>query len=249
MEDRVILVTGSSRGIGANLCKSFAQKGFKVVINYSKSEEEAERVFNEIASSVGKDRVLKIRADVSNRESVKDMFNVILDRFGRIDVLINNAGINIDKPLLEITDDDWKRVLDVNLTGTFICSQEFASCYSGSDGHIINIGASTALRGRKNGANYCSAKAGVIALTKCMALELAPRIKVNCIIPGFIGTEEVITRYRLDQKENYENIVNSIPLKRLGTPEDVFRTAYFLVTSASYITGQNFFVNGGNYMG
>ncbi|MCX7795078.1 MAG: 3-oxoacyl-ACP reductase FabG [bacterium] len=249
MEDRVLLVTGSSRGIGAYLCKSFAQKGFRVVINYSKLEEKAEEVFKEIVSNVGIDKALRVKLDVSDRKSVKDMFNMIFDKFGRIDILINNAGINIDKPFLEITDEDWKRVLDINLTGTFICSQEFALRYSESDGHIINIGASTALRGRKNGANYCSAKAGVIALTKCMALELAPRIKVNCIIPGFIETEKVINRYRLDQKENYENIVNTIPLKRLGNPEDVFKMAYFLVTSASYITGQNFFVNGGNYMG
>lgn len=113
---------------------------------------------------------------------------------------------------------------------------------------IINIGASTGIRGRKNGANYCSAKAGVIILTKCLALELAPQIKVNCIIPGLINTEEVITRFNLKNNEKYQEIINTIPLQKIGTPEDVFRVAKFIIAESSCITGQNLFVNGGNFM-
>jgi acetoacetyl-CoA reductase/3-oxoacyl-[acyl-carrier protein] reductase len=114
--------------------------------------------------------------------------------------LINNAGLNIDDSFLNMTDEKWKKVIDTNLTGTFICSQEFAFHFKGEKGHIINFGASTGIKGRKNGVNYCSDKAGVITLTRCLALELAPKIRVNCIIPGLIDTEEVMTRYNLYKK-------------------------------------------------
>ena len=163
-------------------------------------------------------------------------------------VLINTAGLNIDKPFLEITDKDWSTVLGTILTGTFICSQEFARRYQGEAGHIITIGAVTALRGRKNGANYCSARAGVLTLTKCMALELAPRIRVNCVTPGYINTEEVMERYKLDEQENLERALSGIPMSRLGKTEDVFQIVDFLVNTTSYVTGQNYFVDGGSYM-
>lgn len=134
------------------------------------------------------------------------------------------------------------------LTGTFHCSQEFAARYRGDAGHIINIAASTGIKGRKNGANYCSAKAGVITLTKCLAMELAPRICVNCVVPGYHDTEEVMTRFNLRDPAGYRKVVDTIPMGRLGTAEDLFRAVRFLVEEASYITGQNFFVNGGHFM-
>lgn len=243
---KVILITGSSKGIGAVLLKSFALKDFDVILNYSKSEKEALTLFNEI--SVFSNGILKVKADVSDRDQVRDMFNQAVDRFGKVDVLINNAGLNIDDSFLNMTDEKWKKVIDTNLTGTFICSQEFAFHFKGENGHIINIGASTGIRGRKNGVNYCSAKAGVITLTKCLALELAPKIRVNCIIPGLINTEELMTRYNLYDKNNFDNKVNSIPLQRIGTPEDIFKVAYFIINEDTYINGQNIFVNGGDYM-
>ncbi|MBE3088724.1 MAG: SDR family oxidoreductase [Actinobacteria bacterium] len=245
-EKKVILITGSSKGIGAVLLKSFVSKGFDVILNYSKTEKEALTLFNEI--SAFSNGILKIKADVSNRDQVRDMFNQAVDRFGKVDVLINNAGLNIDDSFLNMTDEKWKKVIDINLTGTFICSQEFVFHFKGENGHIINIGASTGIRGRKNGVNYCSAKAGVITLTKCLALELAPKIRVNCIIPGLINTEEVMTRYNLYDKNNFDNKVNSIPLQRIGTPEDIFKVAYFIINEDTYINGQNIFVNGGDYM-
>ncbi len=247
-DSKVILVTGSSRGIGAELVKQFAASGQRVVINYISSAEEAHDLYDEISGEVGEDRVLAIQADVSQRAAVKTMFDRIMTVFERVDVLINNAGLNIDRPFLELTDEQWDRVIATNLTGTFICAQEFALRFQGDIGHIVNIGASTGLRGRKNGANYCSSKAGVIVLTKCLALELAPRIQVNCVIPGYIDTEEVRTRYSLDKKENFERVVSTVPLGRLGTPADIFKTINFIVNEAEYITGQNFFVNGGNFM-
>lgn len=134
------------------------------------------------------------------------------------------------------------------LTGTFHCCQEFAARYRGESGHIINIGASTGIRGRKNGANYCAAKAGVINLTRCLAMELAPRICVNCVVPGYHDTEEVMTRYNLRDPVGYSKVVDTIPMGRLGTVEDLFRTVRFLVEDATYITGQNLFVNGGHFM-
>ncbi|MDD5622413.1 MAG: SDR family NAD(P)-dependent oxidoreductase [Actinomycetota bacterium] len=246
-ERKVILITGSSKGIGALLIKNFALKGFKVVLNYSKSEKEASALFNEI--SAFSNGILKIKADVSDREQVKLMFDQVIEKFDKVDALINNAGLNIDDSFLNMTDEKWKRVIDTNLTGTFICSQEFAFHFKGENGHIINIGASTGIRGRRNGVNYCSAKAGVITLTKCLALELAPKIRVNCIIPGLINTEEVMTRYDLYDKNNFESTVNLIPLQRIGTSEDIFKVAYYIVNEDTYINGQNIFVNGGDYMG
>jgi acetoacetyl-CoA reductase/3-oxoacyl-[acyl-carrier protein] reductase len=243
-----ILITGSCRGIGAAMLRRFYDKGHSVILNYSNSDTEADDLYCTLkALSTG--RILKIKADITERIQVETMFEQAEREFGSIDVLINNAGLNIDGPFLEMSEEQWRRVLDVNLSGTFYCAQEFAKRYRGEAGHIINMGASTGLKGRRNGANYCSSKAGVITLTKCLALELAPKIAVNCIIPGFIDTEEVMHRYHLDDKTNYNRITESIPMKRLGTAEDIFRMAEFIIESSSYITGQNFFVNGGNYLG
>lgn len=244
---KVIIVTGSSRGIGAELLRGFAKQGHKVVLNYSKSDEEANAVLNEI-NAFSQD-IIKIKADISSRSDVKNMFDEIISRFGHVDALINNASLNIDDSFLNMTDDKWKKVLDVNLTGTFICSQEFMFHFKGNDGHIVNLAAATAIQGRKNGANYCSAKAGVISLTKCLALELAPIIKVNCVCPGHTNTAEVIERYHLNDKEKLEEALKTIPLGRIGTAQDVFNTINFIINDSTNITGQNFFVNGGYYMG
>ncbi len=213
-ESRVILVTGSSRGIGAGLVAGFARKGCRAAINYAKSEEEANRLYGEIVGFTDSDEVPLVRTDVSVRADVRDMFDRVVANFGRIDVLINNAGINRDGPFLEMSDKQWRRVVDTILTGTFICSQEFVPRSKGENGCIINISASTAIRARKNGCNYRSAKAGVINLTRCLALELAPEIRVNCITPGFIETEEVMTRCSLCNPENLTALINTIPMGR-----------------------------------
>ena len=244
-EERVILVTGSSRGIGAALVTEFAKDGFRVVLNHAHSQGEAEALHRVLVGQHGADRILLRKANVAKRDEVKAMFDAALDRFGRVDVLVNNAGLNIDGPFLAMTDEQWDQVIATNLTGTFICAQEFALRFTGKAGHIINISAATGLRGRKNGANYCSSKAGVITLTKCLALELAPKICVNCVLPGQMNTEEVMTRYNLHDKPTLDRMLSTIPLGRLGTTEDVYRVVRFLVKDAEFITGQNFFVNGG----
>jgi acetoacetyl-CoA reductase/3-oxoacyl-[acyl-carrier protein] reductase len=176
------------------------------------------------------------------------MFAQAVAQFGRVDALVNNAGLNLDGPFRTMTDEQWERVLATNLTGPFLCAQEFARRFRGEVGHIVNISAATAVHGRVNGANYCSSKAGVIALTKCLALELAPAIRVNCVFPGRVRTEEVLTRLNLRDPATYEASVKAIPLGRLGEPEDIYRIIRFLIEESDYITGQNFFVNGGLFM-
>ncbi len=247
-ESKVILVTGASRGIGATLATGFVKEGHRVVVNYAHSEGEAAALCESLAREGGGERVLLMRADVAKRDEVRAMFDRVVERFARVDVLVNNAGLNLDGPFLQMTDQQWDRVIATSLTGTFICAQEFALRFRGETGHIVNLGASTGIHGRTNGANYCSAKAGVITLTKCLALELAPKIRVNCVIPGWMETEEVMTRYNLHDPASYQETVGRIPLKRLGTTEDVFRVIRFIVQDSEYITGQNFFVNGGNFM-
>ena len=246
--DKVILVTGSSRGIGEGIITHFSKIGFNVVINYSKFDKEAKELYNKLINLSSKDKVLLEKTNVSNREEVKRMFDNIIDKFGKIDILINNAGINIDKPFFDMNDNDWEKVISTNLTGTFICSQEFYFHFKGEEGHIINISAHTGITGRKNGANYCSSKAGINTLTKCLALELAPKIKVNTVMPAFIDTKEVLIRYNLGIKENYENMIDSIPLKRLGNNDDIIKVINFIINESSFITGQSFYVNGGLYM-
>ena len=147
-----------------------------------------------------------------------------------------------------MSDDEWDTVLSTVLNGTFMCSQEFARRYDGAAGNIINIGAVTAVKGRKNGANYCSARAGVLALTKCMALELAPKIRVNTVTPGRVDTEELRQRYQLDDENNRMRLKQDIPMARLGEPAEIASMILFLVETGKYVTGQNFFVDGGVFM-
>ena len=248
-EPKVVLVTGSSKGIGAIYVRNFARKGYRTVINYSRSDDEANSLYQEVSSFAGPDNVMIVKADVSKRTQVRDMFDRAIDNFGRVDILINNHGRNLDGPFLKMSDEQWQECIDVILTGTFICSQEFALHFEGETGHIVNVGARTGIVGRTNGANYCSAKAGVITLTKCLALELAPKIRVNCIVSGFIETEAFYEQAVKTKQfaSNVDDLVSAIPMGRLGTPDDMFKMVEFIVNS-DYITGAKFFVNGGNFM-
>jgi len=247
-ERQVVLITGAAGGIGSGLARGFAGKGDRVVINYRRSEKAALSLGEELEARHGSGTALAFQADVSHRDEVRRMFDAAEKRFGGVDVLINTAGLNLDRPFLEMSDEDWGTVVGAILTGTFACSQEFARRYRGGAGNIVNIGAVTAIRGRKNGANFCSARAGVLTLTKCMALELAPKIRVNCVTPGYIDTDEVMARYRLHEKESLERALSDIPMSRLGTTADVFQVVDFIVNTAGYVTGQNYFVDGGSYM-
>ena len=247
--NKVVLITGSSRGIGASLATYFAKKKYYTVINYSNSKNDAEKLYESISQIVDKKYLLLCKADVSKRNDVNKMFKKIIKIFGKLDILINNAGLNIDKPFLKLTDNDWQKVLQINLTGTFICSQEFAKHFGKrKNGHIINLGALTGITGRINGANYCSSKSGVLTLTKCLALELSPSIMVNSIIPGHVATEEVISRYELTDKKKVSKEIQKIPMGRLGKTDDICDLVDYIINKSTFSTGQKFFVDGGMFM-
>lgn len=242
-DKRVVVITGGASGLGAALTTHFIGRGDQVTMNY-RNLAKADRMIAELDAG---DRLLPAKADVANRAEIVSMFDRTVERFGRLDVLINSAGINRDAPFLEITDEQWDSVVDAHLKGAFICSQEFVRRKPEGHAHIINLGAACALQGRKNGANFCSAKGGISALTKCLARELAPRIQVNCLVPGSVDTEEVRERYHLDDPAGLQRVLDGTPMARLGALEDVTHMVESIL-GAKFTTGENFFVNGGEYM-
>lgn len=249
LSGRVALITGASRGIGRGAAIALAQHGARVVINHSNSAGQANEVVQQIEAAGGE--ALAIQADVSKRPDVEAMVARILETYGRLDILINNAGVAVDVPIAQMTDEAWDRVIDVNLRGTFLCSQIVApTMLAQKHGKIITVSAATALRGRKNGANFCAAKAGIIALTKCLALELAPYVQVNSLLPGFTTTQEIIDRFRLDDDEARQRILDTIPMQRFAEVEDIAVGALILASDASnFMTGQMLCINGGSFMG
>ena len=241
-----IVITGATRGLGAALTKHFAATGRNVLMNY-RNKPAADHVYAEVIATNSSGRVVPVQADVRDRPAVKAMFDIADSEFGGASVLINCAGINLDAPFLELTDESWDAVVDTQLKGTFICSQEFVRHTGDRLGNIINLGAACGIQGRLNGANFCSAKGGVHALTKCMARELAPRIRVNCLTPNAVDTEEVRERYALDTEAGLQRVLGGMPMGRLGAHEDVTHMVDCIL-GASFTTGATFFVNGGEYM-
>ena len=245
VDKKVALVTGAGRGLGEAVAVDLLSKDMCVVIaDIHKIDINKYNNNSELNCS---ENIMSHQVDVSNRLEVKEMFNLALKKFRKIDYLINFAGINRDSPFIEMSDEDWDSVISVHLKGTFICCQEFVNSKSQGNGHIINVSAACGIQGRKNGANFCSAKAGILALTKCLALELSPRIQVNCLIPSAVDTPEVRERYKLDTKEGFDSVVNGIPMGRLGKTEDVAQMVNCILSS-SFTTGATFYVNGGEYM-
>ncbi len=244
-EERVAVVTGGASGLGAGIVKHLAAREFGVCLNYL-TEDKALRVERDIHDA-GPARLLKYRADVRQRDQVRAMFDAVIDRFGRVDVLINGAGFNRDAPFMELTDEQFDSVVAVHLRGHFICSQEFVFHNPDRDGLILNFAAPCGAEGRANGANFCSAKGGILALTKCMALELGPRIRVNCLQPGSIKTPEVIERYGLDSSTGVERELAKLPVGRLGELADVAHMVDTIL-EARFTTGACFHVNGGQFM-
>jgi 3-oxoacyl-[acyl-carrier protein] reductase len=242
---RVAVVTGGSRGIGKAISLKLAEKGYCVYLTYVSKRDLAEKVCEEIAS-LGS-RALAFEMDVSSSEQVATFFKEHIKGKVSLDVLVNNAGITNDGLILRMKEEQWKKVIDVNLTGTFLCTREASKIMVRQRyGRIINITSVVALSGNPGQANYCASKAGIIGFTKAVALELAPRgILVNAVAPGFITTE--MTK-GLDEKTK-EIYLSKIPLKRFGSPEDVASTVAWLASDeASYITGQVISVNGGLYL-
>jgi 3-oxoacyl-[acyl-carrier protein] reductase len=242
---RTIIVTGGSRGIGRAICRAFAGEESCVYFNYLSSGEEA-RATEEMVRNAG-GRARGIQADMSSEIELEDFFKTVVAETGRIDVLINNAGLARDVLIPRMKTQDWDLVMDVNLKGAFICTRLAARLMMRQkSGRIINITSIAGVAGNPGQANYSSAKAGLIGLTKTTAQELASRnITANAIAPGFIETHMT---GGLGEKRIAE-IVSRIPLGRAGTPEDVADAAFFLASDAArYITGQVIHVNGGLYM-
>lgn len=244
---KVALVTGSSRGIGAAVARRFADGGAHVIVNCHKDIGRAENLVREIERTGGS--ACLIPADVRRPKSVEGLYREIDRLFGRIDVLVAAAGANRDMPIEEMTLRDFEVAIRSQLYGTFLVAREAAiRMRRQGGGDILTIGASTGIRGRKNGANYCAAKAGVMVLTKCFAQEFQPTVRVNTLVPGFTETEDIHARFGLDDPANRALLVSGIPLGRLARPEEIAQWAAWIVDEAPYVTGASFFVNGGSYM-
>ncbi|MEC4806123.1 MAG: 3-oxoacyl-[acyl-carrier-protein] reductase [Jaaginema sp. PMC 1079.18] len=247
LRDRVAIVTGASRGIGKAIALELARVGATVVVNYARSSHGAEAVVAEITEAGG--NAIAIQADVSRFDEANHLITHTKEELGRVDVLVNNAGITRDGLVMRMKLDDWQAVIDLNLTGVFLCTKAASSVMlRQKSGRIINIASVSGLMGIAGQANYSAAKAGVIGFSKAMAKELSSRgITVNVVAPGFINTD--MTQ---ELKEDYkQQVLKEIPLGRYGEPEDIAGMVRFLASdpAAAYITGQTFNVDGGLVMG
>ena len=242
---KTALVTGASRGIGAAIAKKLAARGFMVIINYGHSSAAAEEVKNQIEQAGG--QAVLMQGDVSSGDDVDRMFKDIKKTWGRLDVLVNNAGINRDTLLVRMKEDQWDVVLSTDLKSVFFTTKAAASLMMRQrSGSIINIASVVGITGNAGQANYAAAKAGVIGFTKSVAKELAARgIRVNAIAPGFIETDMTDA---IPEKIR-EGMLETIPLRRGGKAEDVANAVAFLASDdAGYITGQVLKVDGGMVM-
>ncbi|KAK7379549.1 hypothetical protein VNO80_05012 [Phaseolus coccineus] len=246
VEAPVVVVTGASRGIGRAIALTLGKAGCKVLVNYARSSKEAEEVSKEIEEFGG--QALTFGGDVSNEADVEAMIKTAVDAWGTVDVLINNAGITRDGLLMRMKKSQWQDVIDLNLTGVFLCIQAAAKVMmKKKKGRIVNIASVVGLVGNVGQANYSAAKAGVIGLTKTVAKEYASRnITVNAVAPGFIASDMTA---KLGQ-DIEKKILQTIPLGRYGQPEEVAGLVEFLALNqaSSYITGQVFTIDGGMVM-
>jgi 3-oxoacyl-[acyl-carrier protein] reductase len=243
LRNQVAIVTGASRGIGRAIALTLAAEGANIVVNYASSSSAAKQVVDEIVAGGGS--AIALQADVSEAEQVESFVNAVMDKWNRIDILVNNAGITRDTLLLRMKPEDWQAVIDLNLTGVFLCTKAVSKVMlKQRSGRIINITSVAGQMGNPGQANYSAAKAGVIGFTKTVAKELAARgITVNAVAPGFIATD-------MTSNLNAEEILKFIPLSRYGQPEEVAGMVRFLAAdpAATYITGQVFNVDGGMVM-
>jgi 3-oxoacyl-[acyl-carrier protein] reductase len=245
LKDKSVLVTGASRGIGRAIALYFAKQGAKVAVNYSGSEAKANEVVAEIKENGG--TAFSIKADISSSEEVTNMVKTVIEEFGSLDVLVNNAGITRDNLLMRMKEEEWDAVINTNLKGVFLTTKAVTrQMMKQRYGRIINIASIVGVSGNAGQANYVAAKAGVIGLTKTTAKELSSRgITVNAIAPGFIETDMT---GKLEEGIK-EDMLKNIPLSRFGQPDDIAAAAAFLASDqSSYITGQTLHVDGGMVM-
>ena len=237
---KTVIVTGGSRGIGAAIVKELAEENYNIVLNYNKSEEAAKQIQKELKEKGINIEIFK--ADVSKREEVKALVQFAIDKFNNIDVLINNAGIAQEKTFVDITDEDWNRMLQVNLNSVFYCTQEvLENMIHNKKGCIINISSIWGITGGSCEVHYSVAKAGIDGMTKALAKELAPsNIRVNSIAPGIIATDMCMDY----TEEEIQEINSQIPLGKFGEGIDIAKCAKWLIED-NYTTGQVISPNGG----
>ena len=238
--EQVALVTGASRGIGREIAKSLAKQNIKVIANYNNSEEKAIELKKELEAEGIEIDIVK--ADVSKREEIKNLVNYAIENYGKIDILINNAGISEYKLFTDETDEDWNIVINTNLYSAFATSQEvIPNMIKNKNGCIVNISSVWGMVGASMEVLYSVSKAGIDGLTKALAKELGPsNIRVNAIAPGIIDTDMC----KNFSKEDLENIKEEIPLERIGNVEDISKCVNWLI-SDNYTTGQIISINGG----
>ena len=239
------LVTGASRGIGRAIAVELAKNGANIAISYVNNKDKAEEVVNEIKRYGVK--AIAVKADVSQEEEVLNMVKIVKESIGSIDILVNNAGINRDNLLMRMSTEDWDKVIDTNLKGTYLCSKALIrDMIKKKSGKIINIASVAGVAGNFGQTNYSASKAGVIGFTKSLAKEVASRgINVNAIAPGLIETDMTLAL----KEDIRDSLVKNIPMGRLGTVQDIANIVIFLASEKSnYITGQVINVDGGMIM-
>ena len=245
LKDKVALITGAGRGIGFSIAEKFAKEGCHVVI-CDISEESSVQAAQSLTEKY-KVRALGVKTDVSNFEETQKLAARVIAEFGKIDILINNAGITKDNLLLRMTPEEWQKVIEINLNSVFNCSKAvLRPMLKNKGGRIINIASVVGVMGNAGQSNYAASKAGIIGFTKSIAKEYGSKgILCNAIAPGFINTKMIETL----PKEYIDNLLNLVPLKKLGEPEDVANIALFLAADLSaYVTGQVIKVDGGMVM-
>ena len=236
MSQKIAIVTGASRGIGRAIAKSLTENDYIVIANYNNSEKEAIELQNE------SNNIDIFKADVSKRDEVKNLVEYTLNKYGKIDVLVNNAGIDNEKLFQDITDEDWQNVINTNLYSVFCVTQEVVkNMIHNKSGCIINISSIYAIQGGPYAVAYTASKAGIDGITKSLSKELGPSgIRVNSIAPGCINTD--MNKYL--SKEELEEIINQTPLQKIGQPEDIAKCVNWLVED-EFTTGQIISINGG----
>jgi len=245
LKDAVVVVTGAGRGIGRAIAEELGHEGARVVVNYSKSKEAAEGLVARLREN-GSPEAVALQADVSDAAQAAELIEETVRRFGRIDVLVNNAGVNIDRSLKKLTPQDWDTVIQIDLNSYFYTVKAALPHFMRQQsGKIINISSMNGQTGNFGQANYAAAKAGILGFTKTAALELArSNVTVNAICPGYIATE----MFEAIPEKTKEAILARIPLGRAGTPQEVARAVRYLIVDGDYFTGATLSMNGGAYL-
>lgn len=243
LEGKTAIITGAAQGIGREIALTFAREGADVVI--ADVQVEAAREIAAEMEKIGR-KALVVKTDVSNSEDVNRMVRATVDKFGKIDILVNDAGICVVKSLQELSEEDWDKQLDINLKGTFLCTKRVVQeMLNRGKGKIVNIASGLAQVALPNYSAYTASKGGVMSLTRALALELAPKgINVNAVAPGLIATPLQEARIR---EEGYEKLVEGIPIGRLGRPDDVAQAVLYLASEESdFVVGETIFITGGS---